>query len=98
MKRIFIFLVLGLVSTKVISHEPEITRETICQTPITDTQEYFLLVDGADFGAPEIGKRYVKVWREQGGVDLLTIKDPLNHGGLNSGICSCGDQGILSCD
>jgi len=78
------------------AHEAEVTRKTICET--TSTEKHFLLVDGADFGAPELGKRYVKVWREQAGVDVLTISDPLNHGGLNSGLCTCGTKKELSCD
>jgi len=61
---------------------------------------YFLKVKGADFGAPEIGDRYVKVWREQADVDIFTIDDPLDHGGLNSGLCTCSfeDKPKLACD
>ena len=62
------------------SHEAEITRESLCKTKGTDV--YFLRVFGADFGTPEIADRYVKVWREQDGVDLFTIDDPLDQGGL----------------
>ena len=88
----------ALFSVQAHSHEAEITRESLCKTKGTDV--YFLRVFGADFGTPEIADRYVKVWREKEGVNLFTIEDPLDQGGLNSGICNCPptEPSVLTCD
>lgn len=86
-KCLILLSILVIVSTQSFSHEAEVTRESICNTEGTDI--HFLRVFGADFGTPEIADRYVKVWREKEGVNLFTIDDPLDQGGLNSGICNC---------
>lgn len=85
-----------------LAHEPEVTRESICETK--NDQVYFLKVYGADFGEPEIGNRYVKIWRERDSFGFLSnifsIEDPLDRGGLNGGLCTCSleDKPKLTCD
>jgi len=81
-----------------LAHEPEVTRKTICETKGTNI--YFMKVSGSDLGDPQLPEWYVKIWREQAGVDFFTIHDPLNLGLLNTGICGCSlkEPRELTCD
>jgi hypothetical protein len=97
-KQALILASLLALSFEALSHTAEVTRESFCKT--TGYDVYFLRVFGADFGTPEIADRYVKVSRIKGGGYLVKIDDPLDQGGLNSGLCYCSDSkpSVLTCD